>query len=48
MGAGFAMSSVPNATEARESASVIFSMIDEKSELDVRDFHGKVKSIPSG
>lgn len=48
LGAGFAMSTVPNATEARESASVIFSMIDEKSDLDVRKFVGKVKQIPNG
>lgn len=49
MGAGFAMSSVPNATEARESASVIFSMIDDKTDIDVRKFvQGKVKKVPNG
>jgi hypothetical protein len=48
LGAGFAMSSIPNATEARESASVIFSMIDDKSPLDVRKFNGKVKKVPNG
>lgn len=49
MGAGFAMSSVPNATEARESASLIFSMIDDKTDIDVRKFiNGKVKKVPNG
>lgn len=48
LGAGFAMSSVPNATEARESASVIFSMIDEKSEIDIRENEGKVKKVSKG
>lgn len=37
LGAGFAMSAVPNATDARESAGQIFYMIDDKSEIDVRN-----------
>lgn len=48
MGAGFAMSSVPSATQAKESAANIFSMIDDKSEIDVRDYHGKLKEVPHG
>lgn len=48
MGAGHAVSSVPNAAEARESASVIFSMIDDKSALDVRNFESKLKIVPKG
>lgn len=42
MGAGFAMSSVPSATEAKESANNVFHMIDEKSPIDVRNSIGKL------
>lgn len=48
MGAGFAMSSVPSATQAKESAATIFSMIDDKSQLDARDYKGKLKEVPNG
>lgn len=48
MGAGFAMSSVPSATQAKESAATIFAMIDDKSQLDVRDYKGKLKEVPHG
>ena len=34
LGAGFAMSSVPSAAQAKESAKKIFSIIDEASKLD--------------
>lgn len=38
MGAGFAMSAIPSATEARESAGKVFMMIDDKTSLDVRNY----------
>jgi hypothetical protein len=37
MGAGVSMSNVPSLGKAKASANQIFSIIDEKSTLDVRD-----------
>ena len=37
MGAGVAMSNVPSVQKAKESAGNIFTIIDEKSTLDVRE-----------
>ena len=37
MGAGVSMSNIPSVSKAKHSASEIFSIVDEKSELDVRD-----------
>lgn len=48
LGAGFAMSAIPNATEAKESGNTIFSMIDEKSAIDVRDYDGKIAKVDNG
>jgi len=48
LGAGFAMSAVPSATEARESARTVFNMIDEKSTIDVRNSSGGIKKVEKG
>ena len=37
MGVGLAMSNIPSIGRAKESAKIIFGIIDEKSTLDVRD-----------
>lgn len=37
MGAGVSMSNIPSVSKAKYSASEIFSIVDEKSTLDVRD-----------
>lgn len=37
MGAGIALSNVPSVSKAKASASNIFTIIDEKSTLDVRE-----------
>jgi hypothetical protein len=42
LGAGFAMSAVPSANTAKVSAQKIFSIIDEPSNIDVREQHGKI------
>lgn len=36
MGAGVSMSNIPSVSKAKNSASEIFSIVDEKSTLDVR------------
>jgi len=36
MGAGVSMSNIPSVSKAKYSASEIFSIVDEKSTLDVR------------
>lgn len=49
MGAGIAMSNVPSVQKAKNSAINIFSIIDEKSTLDVREHSGKgIKTISEG
>lgn len=49
MGAGFAMSAIPSATEAKESAAKIFHFIEDKSILDVRDYkEGKIQKVQNG
>jgi len=48
MGAGFAMASIPSATEARESAQRIFKIIDEPSKIDVRQQAGKLQKVTHG
>ena len=48
LGAGSALSRVPSAAQAKESAKKIFSIIDEPSTLDVRDESGKLKAFPEG
>jgi len=42
IGAGFAMSSMPAATQGRESAKKVFKIIDEKSTCDVREQGSKI------
>jgi hypothetical protein len=37
MGTGVALSNIPSISKAKQSAGQIFSIIDEKSALDVRD-----------
>jgi ABC-type multidrug transport system fused ATPase/permease subunit len=37
LGAGFAMSQMPSATQARDSAAKVFAIVDEQSSLDTRD-----------
>lgn len=37
LGAGGAVSNIPSATQARESAERVFAIVDEPSTLDVRD-----------
>ena len=48
LGAGFALSNVPSANQAKESAQKIFTIIDEPSTLDVREEKGKITSFPNG
>jgi ATP-binding cassette subfamily B (MDR/TAP) protein 1 len=48
LGAGFAMSSVPSATKAKESAQKIFTILDEPSTLDVREQKGKLTKFKEG
>mmetsp|Transcript_18841 Transcript_18841/g.32183 ORF Transcript_18841/g.32183 Transcript_18841/m.32183 type:complete len:562 (-) Transcript_18841:652-2337(-) len=47
LGAGFAMSQVPSATQAKESAKKIFSIIDEPSKLDSRE-RKQLRSVKEG
>ena len=49
LGAGGAISQVPSATQARESAERVFAIVDEPSTLDVReDKKTSIKTVKNG
>lgn len=48
IGAGFSVSNVPSAKQAKESAQKIFTIIDEPSTLDVREQKGKLTQFKAG
>lgn len=48
IGAGFSISNVPSANQAKESAQKIFAIMDEESTLDVRDQKGKTIEVQDG
>jgi len=49
MGVGMSVSNIPSIGKAKESAKRIFSIIDEKSELDVRDSDkSNIKEVSKG
>jgi ATP-binding cassette subfamily B (MDR/TAP) protein 1 len=47
MGSGVSLSNAPSVGKARESASTIFTITDEKSLIDVRNTEG-VKEVKRG
>ena len=47
MGTGLAMSEAPSVSKAKESAEIIFSIIEEKSQIDTRDTTG-IRTIEHG
>jgi ABC-type multidrug transport system fused ATPase/permease subunit len=47
LGSGISMSNAPGVGPAQESATKIFDIIDEKSDIDVRSGKG-IKKIESG
>ena len=49
LGAGAAVSQVPSASQARESAERIFAIVDEPSTLDVRNkLESSLKTVKNG